>query len=176
MQNLLSRHGVVARIEAALKMLFSKDFNLFQTGLHERCIAHRLAVYLEEVFEEWDVDCEYNRNGEWPKQIPLQTACIRQLRKTGRVFPDIIVHQRGPGGPNLLAIEVKRQRQPGRDCDLEKLCGYVSAVSYSYGLYLCLSDSQRRTARHRTTPFSGGAAALRRDIVLKRKPLACWCC
>ena len=94
-------------------------------------------VYLETAFSDWDVDCEYNRNGDRLKEIPLSDECRELLRKTDRVVPDIIVHKRGPQGPNLLAIEIKREGQPGEECDLAKLRGYISVIGYSYGLYVC---------------------------------------
>src|SRR6266568_7377570 len=70
------------------------------------------------------------------KEIPLSDECRELLRKTDRVVPDIIVHKRGPQGPNLLAIEVKREGQPGEECDLAKLRGYISMIGYSYGFYV----------------------------------------
>jgi len=115
----------------------SEDKYVLEHNLGERCLAHRFAVHLASVFSDWDVDCEYNRNGDRLKEIPLSDECRELLRKTDRVVPDIIVHKRGPQGPNLLAIEVKREGQPGEECDLAKLRGYISMIGYSYGFYVC---------------------------------------
>jgi hypothetical protein len=49
---------------------------------------------------------------------------------------EIVVHKRGPEGPNLLGIEIKREGQPGEECDLAKLRGYMSLIGYSYALYI----------------------------------------
>lgn len=52
------------------------------------------------------MDVEYNREGEArePKQLGLDAACANRLDLQGRAYvvPDLIVHQRGPAGPNLF--------------------------------------------------------------------------
>ena len=137
MPNVSSGIDVESKIEVALSRVTSEDKYLLEHDLGERCLAHRFALHLAAVFSEWDVDCEYNRNGDRLKEIPLSDECRQLLRKTDRVVPDIIVHKRGPEGPNLLAIEIKREGQPGEECDLAKLSGYISVIRYSYGLYVC---------------------------------------
>jgi hypothetical protein len=132
----ISRNELEARIKTALGELIARDKYLFEKRLGERCIAHRFAVHLAMVFPDWDVDCEYNRNGHQFKEIPLTDECRERFRRTDRVVPDIIVHKRGDRGPNLLAIEVKRDDEAGEDCDLAKLLGYMSVIGYAYGLYV----------------------------------------
>ena len=136
-------HGIAineieSRIDNALILLTSplNDKYLLEHNLSERCIAHRFAVHLAAQFPNWDVDCEYNRNGDELKEMPLSDECKALLRKTGRVFPDIIVHKRGDEGPNLLAIEIKIKGRPGEECDIAKLQGYISNIGYSCGLYI----------------------------------------
>ena len=140
----LSRQEVETRITTALNNLLSRDRYLLETGLSERCLAHRLAIYLEDVFDDWDVDCEYNRNGNWPKGVSgvhLTNECIDTLKKTDRVLPDIIVHKRGSDGPNLLAVEMKIAGRSGRECDIQKIRGYISQLHYDYGLYACMDKN-----------------------------------
>src|SRR5262249_9597299 len=76
---------------------------------------------------------EYNRQGvdfsEQVKDLPadLLTDCkkVKKAQKAGkksvRVFPDIIVHERGEiYANNLLVIEIKRtHNRESRDCDRE---------------------------------------------------------
>ena len=131
------RRDVERKIEDALSRMISEDKYLLEHNLGERCLAYQFAVHLAASFSDWDVDCEYNRNGDRLKEIPLSDQCRELLRKTDRVVPDIIVHKRGPQGPNLLAIEIKRDGQPGEECDLAKLRGYISVIGYSYGFYVC---------------------------------------
>ena len=136
MPNAILRRDIESKIEDALSRMTSDDKYLLEHNLGERCLAHRFAVHLAAVFSDWDVDCEYNRNGDRFKEIPLSDECRELLRRTDRVVPDIIVHKRGPQGPNLLAVEIKREGQPGEECDLTKLRGYISVIGYSYGLYV----------------------------------------
>lgn len=50
------------------------DKFLLTKGANERAVAHRLAVYLENDFSDWNIDCEYNRLGDSsdPKRQPRQ--------------------------------------------------------------------------------------------------------
>jgi len=136
-------HGIAideikSRIDNALNLLTlpENDKYLLEHNLGERCIAHRFAVHLASQFPDWDIDCEYNRNGDELKEMPISEECKALLRKTRRVFPDIIIHKRGDEGPNLLAIEIKREGQPGEECDIAKLHGYISNIGYACGLYV----------------------------------------
>jgi hypothetical protein len=71
----------------ALNMVFARDPALLDNDSSEWSVAHRLAVYLEQLLPGWNIDCEYNRQGE---------AGDRKERTGGKgVRPDIIVHHRG---------------------------------------------------------------------------------
>jgi hypothetical protein len=75
-----------------------RDLNLLERALYEPALTHRLAVYLERRFPTHDVDCEYDRDGDGPKDVA----------EYGNARPDIIVHCRGHNHPwNLLAVEAK---------------------------------------------------------------------
>ncbi len=124
-------------VQRALDRLTQEDAHLFSVNVCERCLTFRLALYLQSEFPDWRVDCEYNRDGRFPKQLS-EVKRQRRLhdptsRTEGDVYPDIIVHHRGPEGPNLLAIEAKRE------CDLTKkeiafdyvkLRGYRDELAY----------------------------------------------
>lgn len=107
-----SWEAVKKQIDIALATVLERDRELLVEGASERAIAHRIAVYLESYYShpDWNVDCEYNRMGD--KRDPKQVTATKSLpaskgSKGARVFPDVIVHRRGPAGPNLVAIEVK---------------------------------------------------------------------
>jgi hypothetical protein len=75
---------------------------------------HRLALYLQDTFKGWDVDCEYNRNRYDTKKlimgddIHLKVETTQTDDEQGKtVYPDIIVHRRGTDH-NLLVSEVQR--------------------------------------------------------------------
>ena len=110
------------KLKETLKSLIAEDGFLLEIDASERSITHRLAIYLESLFSEWNVDCEYNRNYEnnsiIPKKVLQCTKCDALghllLDQNGEpitndfsVYPDIIVHERGAPN-NLIAIEVKK--------------------------------------------------------------------
>jgi len=113
------------RIEMALNIVLTKDVHLLEKNINERTIAHKLATYLQCVFPEYDVDCEYNGNVMEPdgkKHIrPLKDELINLKLLTKKeeemiddeiierlVYPDIIIHKRGIQERNLCIIEIKK--------------------------------------------------------------------
>ena len=72
----------------AFEQLYQNDKELLQNRtLHEDCINHRLAYYIERYLEHYDekykVDVQFNRNGENKKELPdnikNKSGCIRQI-------------------------------------------------------------------------------------------------
>jgi hypothetical protein len=126
-------------VHDALVRVYAHDFALFQKGVSEWAIAHRLAVYLERDFGGWHIDCEYNRQGINSKKRNDAGALIR---------PDIIIHHRGEGHPdhNLLVIEVKLLNE---DSDSKKACSYTKPAAgarrfqYQYGLALSFEPTSK---------------------------------
>lgn len=78
---------------------------------------------LQNEFPEFNVDVEYNRDGEPPKRLGLPPDCAN-FNEEGEalVVPDVIVHRRGHDGPNILVLELKKttNREP-RNCDRERV-------------------------------------------------------
>lgn len=77
----------------AVQTLLDRDAYLLRADVNERTVTHRLAVYVEQAFPDWDVDCEYNRDGHDPKEIAFGSG--DDAEHGSRVFPDVIVHKRG---------------------------------------------------------------------------------
>ncbi len=118
---------VLSRLLRCLDCVADHDGRLLRLGPSERAVAHRLAVYLEQEFPDWCVDCEYNRQGDAGDRKEVQIG-----GEAGNVDPDIIVHVRGPHGPNLLAIELKPASATNGDKerDRNKLRGYLADHHY----------------------------------------------
>ena len=118
---------VEEKVCKALSILFEKDCYLLKVDANERSITHRLGIYMQEEFPEWDVDCEYNRDGHKIKELD------------GRVFPDIIVHKRGTHC-NLLVVEVKKNHTWSDDDDRDKLRKFREdeRLGYKHALFLNL--------------------------------------
>lgn len=122
------------KVKSAIKHLFDHDGDLFVLDANECSVSHKLASYLQEEFrDEWNVDCEYNRDGHKSKYL-------NSLKSSGAsiVYPDIIVHHRNTKD-NVLVIEIKKTDNPlGKDFDLEKLQAFKSDLDYKHTLYLQL--------------------------------------
>jgi hypothetical protein len=129
-----------AAIQAAIEGVRNEARPLDLHLVHERSIAHRLAVHMEPRFRgEWDVDCEYDRDGQVKKMLQGIRDCDAE-RATDGILPDIIVHhRRGEGRPhNLLVIEIKKDAQED-PCDrrkLELLTDPGRHYQYQFGLYI----------------------------------------
>ena len=58
------------KLIAALREFYAQEVFLLEKDLGERALTHRLAVYVERQFTEWNVDCDYNRLGERMLLLP----------------------------------------------------------------------------------------------------------
>jgi hypothetical protein len=61
----------LAKVETGLGLLMSHDGYLLEKDISERAITHKLAEYLQQLFLEWNVDCEFNKNLNKPKAIDI---------------------------------------------------------------------------------------------------------
>jgi hypothetical protein len=135
----MDRAEVERRVEEALVSFRAADRYLLEHDLSERCIAARLALHLQRIFEEYTVDVEYNRAGDLAKRLNVPEECGNSFDEHGRalVVPDIIVHRRGPEGPNILGLELKKARDPrGLDCDRRRLAALRRHLGYEHGALL----------------------------------------
>jgi hypothetical protein len=138
----MERRELEGRVRQALDMLYAHDSSLLVNDAAEWSVAHRLAVYLEQLLPGWNVDCEYNRQGLG--QEPKKRTAGALVR------PDIIVHHRGriEREHNLLAIELKKATPA---LDSSKACEYTAppdaerSFEYQYGLALAVVDGPHFT-------------------------------
>jgi hypothetical protein len=145
---------VAEHVRTALSRLLKEDAYLLEADVNERSISHRLALYLEEEFPDWDVDCEYNRDEHEPKRLRLDPESVQSDDTQGTtVYPDIIVHERGKPR-NLLAIEIKKNNGGNGNKDFCKLRGLRNELGYRYGLFL----------RFDTTASGAGISELRWSV------------
>lgn len=94
--------AVRSLVDAAIREFGRRDLELLHVAANERTLTHRLAIYIEErvrrIDEDWQVDCEYNRD--------LTRA--KMVRPEGKlILPDINVHRRNTAR-NLLLVEAKK--------------------------------------------------------------------
>ena len=130
-------------LERAIARVEHADRHLLVFNVSERCIATRLAMYLREYFVDYDVDVEYNRDGEHVKQLYKQVRHDpgdRGEETQGQsVMPDVVVHRRGGDHSNLLVIEMKKSANPtGIDNDRQRIRAFRTELGYNVGaLVVC---------------------------------------
>ena len=144
-------------ISASLKQLIEYDSDIFNMDLeiemaqevsenakklnrklHETCISHRLAHYLENElldtdYEDYCVDIEYNR---FYGNLKILNTVDGQLS----VRPDIIIHSRIDhtfDPQHLLVVEAKKEAISNHDRD--KIIGFLTDNKYNYVFGLTVS-------------------------------------
>ncbi len=133
----LNRHPPGEAVIRALSELLDNDHDLLGIDANERSITFRFAMYLQQHFSDWTVDCEYNRDGTEPKRLGhLELYPDSEDDEAKTVFPDVIVHQRGTR-KNYLVLEFKKSTsRVDRQIDLRKLRGYKQQLGYEHALFV----------------------------------------
>ena len=113
----------------ALLHFYFNDKYLLDKNVHERSMTFRLGIYLQQIFPDWNVDCEYNKNVTSPlenkflfhrcERAPEMDCVNCNKQKECTVFPDIIIHKRGTP-QNLLVIEAKKAPAKSGKIDTDK--------------------------------------------------------
>lgn len=100
-------------VNISLNKLVRHDSYLLLEDVNERSITHKLAEYLQRVYPEWNVDCEFNRNLSGPKNISIDPHDF--LRRMAG-----ILEQGGEFNERVLDLEILRHENVTRD-DIEYL-------------------------------------------------------
>jgi hypothetical protein len=116
----------------------SENAKRLNRKLHETCISHRIAHYLENELEDTDykdysVDIEYNR---FYGNFKILNTIKGQLA----VRPDIIIHSRLDhtfDPQHLLVIEAKKEGITNHD--INKIKGFITDENYNYVFGLTVS-------------------------------------
>lgn len=152
--NIPTKEQVEALINSALDMLYTKDSYLIDNSLYynetdgihhvgERSIVFRLAHYMQNImdknscFENYVLDCEYNRNGTDRKMLPSFTNGI---------YPDVIIHNRGNNDNNLLIMEVKTYWNSDNRWDKKKIREFLDGSGeyrFLFGLSLVIKKNRK---------------------------------
>jgi hypothetical protein len=133
----MNQAALEAMLRASLNDLYNNDTGLIERDAHERTLTGRLAKYMEDRIEDYDVTIEYNRHGIDPKEVELPNAYGVLTMK--RVMPDIIVHHLGDDSDNLLVIEAKKTSNTATDHqDIAKLSALKHNIGYRFAVFLRL--------------------------------------
>jgi hypothetical protein len=130
--------AVGASIADALGQLFTdpSDLRSLTNDTQERTIAEILARYLRPHFGQYEINVDYNRMGDQPKEVAWR---VGPGAGRDQVFPDIIVHRRFHHDHNLLAIELKKDsNRQSKEDDLLKLKAYRTQLHYRHALFIRL--------------------------------------
>ena len=141
----LTGRDIEQRINECLTLLFRNDKHLVVKNVSERALSHMLACYLKPKFNEWDVDCEYNKDRDAIKSLSSLEDILREMGreelimdiKERKVIPDIIVHQRGTDD-NLIVIEMKKSGRSKKfdDFDIAKLKAFRKDKKYCFAMFI----------------------------------------
>src|SRR5260370_27838717 len=103
----MNANDVRQRLDAAVARLVHDDGYLLANNLGERCIAARLAIYVQHEFPEHSVDAEYNRDADTPKRLYLPEDCANYRNEYGENLrvPDVIAQRRRTEGPHIRGLE-----------------------------------------------------------------------
>ena len=126
--------------EKAKNEFLEKEKAIIKNDTNERTLTQRLAFYLELQlrknikYENYSVDCEYNRKEEDIKRLKFGKNTDKK-----EIYPDIIVYQRKIKN-NLIAIEMKKttSRDTDKIKDIEKLEALTDRKNdyhYTLGIY-----------------------------------------
>jgi hypothetical protein len=147
-------------LRRSLVRLYEHESDLLLLGAGERSLVHQLAVGLRRRTQAfWDVDCEYDRQG--------RGGAHKLLVPPRRAIPDVVVHQRGHGGPeaNLLVVEAKRHWKGGEPprADVAKVRGAIERFGFAYGVTMELLAKGEVTPRWMWWTFEAAEHSGRTD-------------
>lgn len=119
--------------KAVYSFIVNDKKELLDSRNYESAMSHRIAVYLEPLFPEYHIDCEYSRHLGNDKKIINYQGIERVIR------PDIIIHwERNNDSENLAIFELKMcgSRSEKWKKDIEKLESSLRSFSYSLWVFI----------------------------------------
>ncbi len=152
------KYAVINPIFNAISILYKRDYYLIQNNVSERSISHKLGCYLQVLYNDYDVDCEYNRNA---LEENGHTKRIHLYGKSERdVMPDIIVHKRGNNDENLLIVECKKYIGRDLDYDRKKMEFYTTGkfgnLGYTNGAIIVFCNNRDNQIDGSVTVYEKG--------------------
>ncbi|MCE9519745.1 MAG: hypothetical protein K8R87_09370 [Verrucomicrobia bacterium] len=136
------------KVLRAFRQFMSRDHYLLSVQANERSLTHRLAIYIEQEFPDFNVDCEFQKYGRESKI--LQRFKKSDAPNSGLAYPDVIVHHRGTDD-NFIVLEAKNsitdtaevcKKSSACDCDRCKLWAYRKELGYRHAFYIVFPFNQ----------------------------------
>lgn len=142
-----------SKIINCLNKLYTEDKILFlrnkEQGLCERCLVFRFAHYLQDEFEEYFVDCDFNSSSINGTERSQKTIRNQNGSGSKKRFIDIIVHKRTlNSNDDFICFEIKKwnnQKKKDFKKDENNLKILTSDYGYKYGFHLIFGKNQDET-------------------------------
>ena len=123
---------IIDKINTAIKKFIASEKDILVRKLNERTLSNRLTDYLRPLFNDYNVESEYNGDMDKPNDRKALEIARNKIIEIGykpntknnyKITPDIIIHIRNTNTQNLVVIEVKKDISPKNDksFDLIKL-------------------------------------------------------
>ena len=135
---------IISKMKQAINRFYEEDkellhYNTNDPMICERTISFRIGMYLQEIFQDFNVDCEYNRHIDDIKE-----------GREGKIYPDIIIHKRKCDDNNLVWIEVKKcsSKKSAIEEDRKRLrdvTGGKFHYKYTYGILIVFGECLEKT-------------------------------
>lgn len=148
----ISKEELYKQICEALQQLYSENSYLIEHKVNEVCLSSHFWFYFKmkfsDIYNEYNIDPEYNKNGENPKYYYDATGCEIHIAK-----PDMVIHKRGCNKNNFAYFEFKTSwstDKSGNHKDIKKLKAFTStnevfryigklySYNYLYGIHIRL--------------------------------------
>lgn len=165
LRQLIDNDSDIFNMDLAVEMAqeISENAEKLNRKLHETCISHRFAHYLENElegtdYENYNVDIEYNR---FYGNLKILNTIEGQLS----VRPDIIIHTRvdNTADPqHLLVVEAKKEAISKHD--INKIRGFISDDNYNYVFGLTVSYCSSETQIIATLYYFNGTEIVNENI------------
>ena len=123
----MDNEKIITNFLEGLKSFLDKEKTLLEVNnIHEESISSKLMCHLSQYFSQYDVDCEYNKQGDNPKEL-----------EGNKIRTDIVVHRRKMHEYNLLIIEIKKNSESNKDITrIEKMTQQSGQYKYKLGIHL----------------------------------------
>ncbi|APX92784.1 hypothetical protein BWR19_07485 [Halomonas sp. 1513] len=133
---------VIGSLEQALERLQERDAALLEARATERSISARLGSHLQGLFDDWDVDCEFNCwRGPLQNKGHIVVTTTSASTEAPTIFPDLLIHRRA-SGETLAVIEVlksdaqgarHRERRKLQLCQARLSCPHAAMIEIGVG-------------------------------------------
>jgi hypothetical protein len=136
----MEQQQVIEIIDYAIQQLQTNDAELLELNVSERAVMFHLGRYIREKTPvNFDVDCEYNRHLNNPKQLCYLKDELGVPQECS-VFPDILIHRRNSDEDNILVMELKKAGE-NLEADRRKLNAFKTApYSYAFAVQVVINN------------------------------------